>query len=32
MVLARARELLRYARKQGYDRAELIQMIKSIAD
>ena len=31
-VLARARELLRYARKQGYDRAELIQMIKSIAD
>jgi GntR family transcriptional regulator len=32
MVLARARELLRYARKQGYDRAELIQMITSIAD
>ena len=31
-VLARARELLRYARKQGYDRAELIQMIESIAD
>ena len=31
-VLARARELLRYARKQGYDRAELIQMINSIAD
>jgi GntR family transcriptional regulator len=31
-VLARARDLVRYARKHGYDRAELIRMIESIAD
>jgi GntR family transcriptional regulator len=31
-VLARARELVRYARQHGYDRAELIRVIESIAD
>lgn len=31
-VLARARELVRYARKHGYNRAELVRMIESIAD
>jgi GntR family transcriptional regulator len=31
-VLARARELVRYARQHGYDRAELIRVIESIVD
>ncbi len=31
-VLARARELVRYARQHGYDRAELIRVIEAIAD
>ena len=31
-VLARARDLIRYARKHGYDRAELIRIIEGIAD
>jgi GntR family transcriptional regulator len=31
-VLARARDLVRYARQHGYDRAELIRIIESIAD
>jgi GntR family transcriptional regulator len=31
-VLARARELVRYARWHGYDRAELIRIIEGIAD
>jgi GntR family transcriptional regulator len=29
-VLARARELVQYARRHGYDRDELIQIIESI--
>jgi GntR family transcriptional regulator len=31
-VLARARDLVRYARQHGYDRAELIRIIESIVD
>jgi GntR family transcriptional regulator len=31
-VLARARELVRFARQQGYDRAELMRIIEGIAD
>jgi GntR family transcriptional regulator len=31
-VLARARDLVRYARQHGYGRAELIQMIESIPE
>jgi len=31
-VLARARDLVRYARQHGYDRAELIRIIESSAD
>jgi GntR family transcriptional regulator len=31
-VLDRARDLVRYARQQGYDRAELIRIIQTIAD
>ena len=31
-VLARTRDLVRYARQHGYDRAELIAMIDSLAD
>jgi GntR family transcriptional regulator len=31
-VLARARELVRFARQQGYDRAELIRVIEGIGD
>jgi GntR family transcriptional regulator len=31
-VLARARELLRYARQHGYDRAELIHVIETLSD
>ena len=32
VVLARARDLVRYARQHGYDRAELIRIIESIVD
>jgi GntR family transcriptional regulator len=31
-VLARARELVAFARRQGYRREELIQIIESLAD
>jgi GntR family transcriptional regulator len=31
-VLARSRDLVRYARQHGYDRAELIRIIEGIAD
>src|SRR5437867_11145505 len=31
-VVARARELVRFARRQGYRREELIQIIETLAD